>query len=1127
MGLNILLKSVPKPVKTAIYDLKVLVAGRSLGAFCIRVILAVLFLISAIVNLHANTLSDSPATVEGSDVESFVDSYSGGIDGPLDEGVGDGSNGEVDHTWLSDILANVRCSHLRAAPLAGGVGVDTTAGCTAGLWDGTRHLVICDSSSSALSHGDALTSVYDACEMAARTGLPVLAVTPHLLHRQLHRMLQLIKRMRSLRVLTLVGAVRAFEMYGLPAHIAYHLPAGAILKGVDTTGPATVLASAGRGRGSRAHFSYVTRVRRGYESTAHGMPVLTGPASALAQFSHYARTGRRHVAIAVTGDTHGEMASAADMQRELQAALGELTTVHLVRTAKPGVALHARSEEEDGLPGFQRAADQPSVHALVNLTDHAGSARLLGRYDAIVCLEGWTASNSAGRGTYDAHLIQTALSSGARVLVPASSLTEEMAEVGVESFPDGEAVHVLLTSLTPSGGDASGGESALRARARAGAYAAWHSKAVGMWRTYLTTGSEKSAPDKISTAGDHENIAPAALDNVQAGATVQQWGPNLTALGLPAPAARPSRATAFLARELFPLPNGLGGPGTVTSLLAVELLASGRPVVMIGDTGPQCEDVLNQWRFYAMEAAGLNPEETAVLLRVHCAHDVATSLVKAHPALSGLLGGKIQASGDVGAAHGVYRESHFAHLMKLALVVRHVYERSPFAVLEVPDTDGLAFELLRPRLMRLPAAAHYIPPSVRVQVRAHGTRDAASEFNHGALGAEVAHAEPAARRGLAGRHGDVHRRVRARLLTERLAIQAADAVVVPTEAAGEAYQRAYGLLPSSIVLGLPPMSRLLARDWPKPVTPADEMDEDTEEECSDELMAFAQPCARRSDPACAYFVAYGKVDAVKGADVIARAAAAFSHPVATQIQVVFAGPDGLCGPDDAGAAAALAARKAGTGGVGFPVRGPLLARECVRASLPPAARTRIHFESRATSRCIGPVIRHTRPVAAVFGSRTETFHLAAHELARTGIPLVLPDLPVYRGYFTHAPSSREPVTGVHFYASGNVTALTSVLLALATARVDVQAGGAPGSADAEQERDALDLPGVDYRALEAQYGEPLAPYTAALEGAEAQHALGGSRDSEGSGNDEPAFLTELGSLVSAIEAVRTPPCTGR
>jgi GT2 family glycosyltransferase/glycosyltransferase involved in cell wall biosynthesis len=98
---------------------------------------------------------------------------------------------------------------------------------------------------------------------------------------------------------------------------------------------------------------------------------------------------------------------------------------------------------------------------------------------------------------------------------------------------------------------------------------------------------------------------------------------------------------------------------------------------------------------------------------------------------------------------------------------------------------------------------------------------------------------------------------------------------------------------------------------------------------------------------------------------------------------------------------------------------PMVAR--LEEAVPPRLRPRVSFEPRVPRHELAS--RLASGWAVVIPSRFESFSLAAHEVRRLGLPVVLPDLPAFRPYFSEA-------TGAIVY-DGSIEGLTDTLRMLA------------------------------------------------------------------------------------------------
>ncbi len=198
---------------------------------------------------------------------------------------------------------------------------------------------------------------------------------------------------------------------------------------------------------------------------------------------------------------------------------------------------------------------------------------------------------------------------------------------------------------------------------------------------------------------------------------------------------------------------------------------------------------------------------------------------------------------------------------------------------------------------------------------------------------------------------------------ERTAFAAADAVVAPSAAVGALASDRYGLDPERVRVGEPLVPGVRRAEW-RPARP----------------------------PELAY---YGRLAEVKGAHDF----------VAAGVRVLGRHPDWrfrLVGPDGWSAAASR----------------PM--REWLEASIPAGLRGAYDFA--------GPVDREHAPealataAAVAVPSRFESFGLAAHEVRAMGLPLIVPALPAFAGYWAER-------TGAVVY-DGSVGGLAAALVRL-------------------------------------------------------------------------------------------------
>lgn len=207
-------------------------------------------------------------------------------------------------------------------------------------------------------------------------------------------------------------------------------------------------------------------------------------------------------------------------------------------------------------------------------------------------------------------------------------------------------------------------------------------------------------------------------------------------------------------------------------------------------------------------------------------------------------------------------------------------------------------------------------------------------------------------------------------LLERDGLRLAETVLAPTSAIGAHYVDFYGLDPRQLVVSPPPM---------------------------EDLLAGLGRAERLPDPG--HFLFYGKLQEVKGCVQLAEAAVGLmSSTPRRRWRFTFIGRDTPCATH----------RR--------------MTSECMRVVIPGSLADQFEFLP-AIDRL--RLHRYTgRPVAAVVPSHFEAFCLAAHELRATGIPLVVPDIPAFRG-------TLGPENGCLVY-DGTTNGLQRTLLRLRT-----------------------------------------------------------------------------------------------
>ncbi len=258
-----------------------------------------------------------------------------------------------------------------------------------------------------------------------------------------------------------------------------------------------------------------------------------------------------------------------------------------------------------------------------------------------------------------------------------------------------------------------------------------------------------------------------------------------------------------------------------------------------------------------------------------------------------------------------------ANSQQVAAALKVLAARESIQLVEFIDYTGLGAATLRAR------AAGEFPGDILLTVRVHGTL--------GTIDAAEGVVPDEARRRM---HDQ-----------EAFALQQADAVMVPTEGVGLDYANRYGIDRGKLVVSPPPMALLLDGFERRP---------------------------RMPDPL--HFLFYGKLQEVKGCDILAEAAVSLirSEPERGW-RFTFVGRDTFCTAHQRMVSVCL---------------GEIIPADCVN-----------RFE------LIGQIPREALAeisatvAAAVVPSRSESFCLAAHELRALGLPLIVPDRAPFLEYF--------------------------------------------------------------------------------------------------------------------------------
>ena len=178
---------------------------------------------------------------------------------------------------------------------------------------------------------------------------------------------------------------------------------------------------------------------------------------------------------------------------------------------------------------------------------------------------------------------------------------------------------------------------------------------------------------------------------------------------------------------------------------------------------------------------------------------------------------------------------------------------------------------------------------------------------------------------------------------ERWGMRLADFVLTPAAGTGDEYARTYGLDPGKVLLCPPPMNVILGQ--------------------------LGSPAAR--DETSRRILFLGKLQHVKGCDLFVEAGVILGE---RDDSLSFA----LIGPD-------------------VPTPRNTSTREELEALIPPERVASFYFLPPVQRQELAGVT--SRYLCAVVPSRSESFCLVAHELARLGCPLVLADITAFRGEF--------------------------------------------------------------------------------------------------------------------------------
>ena len=327
-----------------------------------------------------------------------------------------------------------------------------------------------------------------------------------------------------------------------------------------------------------------------------------------------------------------------------------------------------------------------------------------------------------------------------------------------------------------------------------------------------------------------------------------------------------------------------------------------------------------------------------------------------------------------------------------AVAAQLAYKAAPFDAIEVFDYVGAAFELLRRLVFWRRATGKggtapppYLPPHVPIFVRLHGSL----QLIHQAEGAVLDEERPQP----CAASDDERPAWPLMYLMERYSLMTAHVLLAQSVSMSRVYSDAYGLDESRILIAPPPMAHILA--------------DIIRGHDSSSTAIHAAPSSSQLR-----LLVYGRVARMKGAETIAAAAGIIQAglPPGMVLHLSFVGIDWEC-----------------------PVHRRLTS-DCVRALLPSGIST--SFDPPIDR--VGLSALASTMHGAIIASEFETYGLTAHELAATGLPLIISDIPAFRDFFTER--------NAYVFRAGDAESLALATVDLAR---DFSSGGAPRSARIE------------------------------------------------------------------------------
>ena len=476
------------------------------------------------------------------------------------------------------------------------------------------------------------------------------------------------------------------------------------------------------------------------------------------------------------------------------------------------------------------------------------------------------------------------------------------------------------------------------------------------WGGVLALSEAESRKLQLVEYADRLASGDTALSPISCGASVMRPSLPILFSSLATNTVPLGARIAFITYELSP--GDRGDAGLVISHAILELLEAGVGVTVLAHTS---SETLATWSQH-MAAKGFPPGATAMSTLI--VHHVPSLTQEAHL-----------------MAQGCHPGNFFLLRARVfALAARLAYEVAPFDAIEVFEYGGAAFELLRSlrewqdgdAREGAPPAPRYLPASVPILVRLHGSNQLVAQAEVGVAAAPAAHARCALLAPSVEAAPLMH-------LMERYVLQAAHVLLPPSSSTQSLYELAYGLSSERMFISPPPMDSILA-DLRLLVT----------------SYSLLEPSSAPLGGEGGDFklLVYGREGKMAGAATVARAAPLLQSllPASTKLHLVFMGTDWR-----------HTAKRASFG-------------EAVRELLPTDFSGAVEF--------LGPVELDgalqelCRTVhGAVVASEFETTGLFAHKLATLGVPLVISDIPAFSEFFTAG--------SAYTFQAGNATDLST------------------------------------------------------------------------------------------------------